>query len=204
MCKTFRQRRLIAACLLALACAAHAAPARRAQEMSRHPPTETATDEQLVERLAAKDYATADAAVDEVMRRGERMIPLLLKLRGDRRYFSGFLTRNPDSSTSIPVPSGNPKTDRWLRERGKFVTVEVAALYLITAIYYGTLEIAQSPYLTDLSQPEIKRRQANTKDVVSRAWKSTAEWQQRLDANGLAKLKAADDHPLKAASVRFW
>lgn len=201
MSKTLRRRRLAFAALLLFACAARPA---RAEEAGQGPPASAATDAQVVERLAAAEPATVNAAVGEVMTRGERMIPLLMKLKGDRRYFAGTFSNNVESSTSMPGPSGDPKLRRWLLESGKLVTVEVAALYLITAIYHGTLDIATSPYLTDLSLPEEKRRQANTKGVVRRAWKSTAEWRRRLDASGLAKLKAGDDYPLKSASVKFW
>jgi hypothetical protein len=201
MSKTFWRRRPAFAALLLFACMARAAPAPRAPEVGQSPPT----DAQLVERLAAPDTRTANAAIDEIMSRGERMIPLLMKLRGDRRYFNGSLSRgSEESSTSIPAPSSDPRTNRWLLKRGKLLTVEAAALYLITAIYHGTLQFADSPYLTDLSLPEVERRQGNTTGLIKRAWKSTAAWHGRLSASGLAKLKAADDHPLKAASVRFW
>lgn len=205
MSKTLRRCCLAFAALLLFACVTRMAPAPRAREMRQERPAGTPTDTQLVERLAAPEPATANAAVDEVLSRGERMIPLLMKLKGDRRYFNGSLARgSEESSTSIPAPSSDPKVNRWLLKRGKLVTVEVAALYLVTAIYRGTLNIADSPYLTDLSLPGFKQRQGNTTGLIKRAWRSTTAWQKRLAAAGLAKLKADDDDPLKAASVRFW
>lgn len=122
------------------------------------------------------------------------MIALLLKLKGDRRAFRGSLARDPRSSSFVIVRP-NPKKKEQSLEDGKLVTVEVAALYLITANYYGPLDTAQSHYLTDLSQPEVARREADTRVLIERAWKSTAEWYQRLNDSGLAKLRAADAPP---------
>jgi hypothetical protein len=162
------------------------------------------SDSEVIEELAAPNYKAADAAVDEILRRGVRMIPLLMKKQGDQRFFRGYLARTPHTATSVTVPFGDPKKDKKLLEKGELVTVEVAALYLITAIYYESLHIAQSPYLTDLSLPEIKRRQANKKNLIERAWKATGEWYQRLIASDLQTLRAAKDYPLKSADVGFW
>jgi hypothetical protein len=176
----------------------------RAQEMSKHAPAETMTDSQVIEELAASTYKPADAAVDEILRRGVRMIPLLIKTKGDKRLFSGFLARSSGTATIVFTPSGDPKQDKRRLKEGKFVTVEVAALYLITAIHYDSLNIAQSPYLTDFSLPEMERTKENTKKLVERAWKATAGWYQRLTASNITALRAANDYPLSTGDVSFW
>lgn len=200
-----RRRPALLAGIMLFACATQPAPAARARGATNGQPAVTqateATDAQLIERLASPDHRTADAAAAAILSRGERMIPLLMKLRGDRRPFSGGLTSSPSSSAFVFVPDGGEKK---ALEEGRRVTVEVSALFLITAIYHGTLSIAQSPFLTDLKLPEVRRRSVNSKRLVERAWNSTADWQRRLEASGLAKLKAENDYPLKAASVRFW
>ncbi len=122
------------------------------------------TDAQVVENLASQDMKTADAAVEEILRRGEKMLPLLIKKKGDLRFVLARLTRSKDVAQSIYLPLADKKSNERLLKQGKLVTVEVAALYLITAIYYNDLYISQSPYLTDFSVPKEKRRAANTKD----------------------------------------
>lgn len=196
--------RLTLTLLLLLASVLRFGGVTRAQEMSKDSPANVKTDLQLIEDLAASTHKPANSAVDEILRRGVRMMPLLMKMRGDKRFFSGFLARSSGSATIVFVPSGDPKQDKRLLREGKFVTVEVAALYLITAIYYDSLDIAQGPYLTDLSLPEVDRNASNTKKLVERAWKATTDWHQRLTASNISILRAADDYPLKTADVRFW
>jgi hypothetical protein len=176
----------------------------RAQDVTKQLSVETLTDSEIMEELAASNYKPADAAVDDILRRGVRMIPLLMKKKGDKRFFHGSLARSSGTSTLVFEPSGDPQKDKWWLKEGKFVTVEVAAIYLITAIYYDSLYISQGPYLTDTSLPETKRRAANTKKVIEKAWKATAEWYQRLIASDITTLRAAKDYPLRARDVRFW
>ena len=78
------------------------------------------------------------------------MIPHLLKLKGRSERFSGEGLGHPYSSQLIDVPSGNEE-----RDKGRVITLEVAALYVIYAIYHGSLSFAQSPYLTNLSKAPI-------------------------------------------------
>ena len=175
----------------------------QAQEPGRGSGAKTKTDAQVIEELAASNRQKADAAVDEIMSRGVRMISLLMKKEGDHRFFRGFLARNPLTATGVTAASGDPKKDRILLEEGRLVTVEVAALYLITAIYWESLHIAQSPYLTDYSLPVEKRKSRNTKSVVEKAWKATSEWYGRLTTSDITKLRAADHYPLRFSDVGF-
>ena len=162
------------------------------------------TDIELIEQISSAEWQQATAAVEEIVKRGERMIPLLLKKKGDKQYFRGYLSNNKMSATAITIPSGNRRNDEQLSKEGQFVTVEVAALYLITAIYYDSLSIAQGPYLTDLSLADEKRRMANTPKLIKRSWKSVDRWTLELNKQGMAALRAKKYAPLDDAEVRFW
>jgi hypothetical protein len=190
--------------LVLLGIAALFGSAAHAQEMKGRTTTVTKSDAQVMEDLTSKDRHTVNAAVDETIRRGARMLPLLVQKKGDKSVFVGSLTRNPESAKLVFGPTGDPKRDRKMLKEGEFVTVEVAAIYLIASIYRDSLRIAQSPYLTDLSLPDEKRRAANKEALIRRAWKSIEAWNQRLKSSSLEKLRSEDDDPLAAADVDFW
>ncbi len=155
-------------------------------------------DEQLLAALASTDGREANQAVHEIMRRGERMIPLLMRLRGDKRFFYGYGIYNPDSAwngTSIPVAGDNP-------DEGRLATVEVAAIYLISAIYYGTTEFAASIYLSDGTP--VKNDSFNTPERVAAAWASVEQWGKELEQKGLKKLQREDLAPLHYSKLHFW
>src|SRR5260370_151714 len=99
-------------------------------------------DEDVVAALGSSSSEEASRAVAEVMRRGERMIPHLIRMRGCRSVFFGAGLGNPQSSQLIPAKSvaGLPA-----------IPVEQAALYLIVGIYNQNLSFAESPYLVDLA-----------------------------------------------------
>ena len=162
------------------------------------------SDPQLIESLASKDIEVANAAIEEVLKRGERLIPLLIQKKGDQRFVLGRLTRSENASTIVFTPSTNSRRNSKLLREGKLITVEVAALYLITAIFYNDLYISQTPYLTDLSLAPEKRRSANTEEVVEKAWESTEAWFQKLEATGLEKLRKENEYPFRKGKVRFW
>ncbi len=132
------------------------------------------------------------------------MIPLLIGLRGDKKPFHGVLKRNSNFATEGYAPTGNKKEGDALIKTGKMVTVEVAALYLLTAIFYESLDIAQSPYLTDASLPARDRRAANTEGVVRKAWMGVDNWMVMLSNSSLSSLRKDNEDPLNNAKVRFW
>jgi hypothetical protein len=136
--------------------------------------------------------------VDEIVHRGDRMIPLLLKLKGDERPAFAALGHHLSATpTRIALTPADV-------EPGKTLTMEVAGLYLICAIYYNTVEFAQSPYLTDLRLPAPKRDGVNTPKLVARAWQAVDEWSKRLDHSTIAKLRSLKDDPLQGSGVAFW
>lgn len=113
---------------------------------------------------------------DETFKRGESLIPLLYGRRGNDGFFYSALG-NHRSSWLFPVPIGNKKND------GSYITVEVAAMYLISGIYNNDLEFASAPYLTDTSPVKsVKHNRFNTRGVLNEAWRSVEAWMEALQS----------------------
>lgn len=156
----------------------------------------TKSDSELIEALSS--YRGSVGVTDEIIHRGARMIPLLLKVKGDQRPAYGALGHHLSATpTRIAISPSDVVP-------GKTLTMEVAALYLICSIYYNTVEFAQSPYLTDLKLPAAKRDGLNTPELVARAWRSVEDWSKRLDHSTIQKLRALKDDPLHGSDVHFW
>jgi hypothetical protein len=156
------------------------------------------SDEQVSEALASLDASQANQAVREIMRRGERMIPLLMKLRGDKRFFygHGFFGRDSAwSGPSMPEAGDDPN-------EGRFATVEVAAMYMISSIYHGTTEFADSIYLSD--NTPVKNDRFNTPERVAAAWTSVEQWIVAFEQQGLKKLQHDKIDPLSYSKLHFW
>ena len=157
------------------------------------------SDEQIVDQLTSRNWKNSTEAVHEIIKRGERMIPLLLKLKGRKEIFVGHGLGSPNSasfSAEFDVRKGLKKE--------LIVTVEITALYLISAVYYDNLSFAQNPFLTDLTVPRDKRTYNNGNELVGKAWKTTEMWLEKYHEIGIEKLRLSKDHPLKGADVAFW
>jgi hypothetical protein len=131
-------------------------------------------DEQVVEQLASREPEEADAAVGEIMRRGARLTGLLLKHRGNQRHFAGTSLFNPRASILLPIPTEGfeiPESQKY-----RVLTVEVAALYLISAIQRGLLHFSQAPLLLDPAEPQGSRVIANMLERVARAFDAAEQW----------------------------
>jgi hypothetical protein len=156
----------------------------------------TKSDSELINALSIERESTG--APEEIVHRGARMIPLLLNVKGDERpAFAGLGHHLSATPTMVAV---NPSAV----VPGKTLTMEVAALYLICAIYHDTVEFAQSPYLTDLRLPVGKRNALNTPELMARAWQSVEEWSRRLDRTTIKELRSRKDDPLQGSGVAFW
>lgn len=170
--------------------------------------TQQPTEQELINQFLYDDSIEGGKAIFE---RGERMIPLLMKLKGNRDFFWPLGLGNPGAAKAwkLPVQGKGVKL-----EAGKtvydtdmdtdVVTKEVAALYLICAIYHKNLQFAQTPLLTDLSLPLEKRRDRNTKELVDKAWTAAEAWAEVMKKEGLSSLQAKHHDPLKGSYVAFW
>jgi len=158
------------------------------------------SDAQLVAQLESKDYGVSDAAAVSILQRGERMVGLLLALQGKTQDYAGSLG-NPRGSMSTVAPFQRGLTQE---QRERVVTVEAAGLYLISAIYAGSLEFASSALLTDLDVPAVDRRAANKAEYLSRGFESARRWSAALEKEGLSALRDRGENPLKSAHLSFW
>lgn len=179
---------LVAICPLSLGAGAGAARQAESRGMK---------NEELMSALRSHDRDVASRAAVEIVRRGEVMIPLLARGKGDKRYFYGYSLGHKNSSFLIPVPTGKQKDDE-----ASAITIEVTALYLISAIFYGDVEFAQAPYLTDGSP--VKGQKFNTRARVARAWTSADRWLKRVKEEELGTLREKKVAPLNDSGVRFW
>jgi len=154
-------------------------------------------DEQVIAALSSHDPEAAHQAVEEIMHRSDRMILLLRSCRGNRDFFYGYGLGHRSSGFIIPLPA----SDKELND-GSFITVEVAALYLISAIYYKTVEFAAAPYLTDGTPVEWQK--FNTPKRVEKAWDSTEKWIHTFRSEGIESLRSRHQSPLSDSKIRFW
>src|SRR5262245_34411984 len=191
----------------ALACAiisitfveiAQASPIPEWNEKARVISMQEKTNEQVVGMLQSRDRELAAQAVYEIMRRGEPTIPFLMRLKGDARMFQGRELGDPRSSISVPL-----EVDKGRVSRESIVTNEVAALYLISAIYYGNRVFA-SPWLVDASLPTEERKPQNSSYLISKAWEAVDNWVNELKKESLDSLKSKKFNPLKNSGVAFF
>ena len=155
------------------------------------------TDAELVATFQSKDAEKSYSAVREIMRRSDTMIPLLLQCKGNKKPFYGYGLGDRNSAFLMPLPTGNTK-----RDKDRIITIEVAALYMISAIFYYDLEFAAAPYLHDGTP--IKENRFNTVERVSAAWQTVDAWYERVKTNGIATLRSQRDSPLRSGKVHFW
>jgi len=156
------------------------------------------TNEQVISMLQSRDRELATQAVYEIMKRGEPMIPLLMSQKGDTKLFNGKELGDPRSSKSIPLQVVKNKVSQEL-----IITNEIAALYLISAIYYGNRVFA-SAYLVDASLPPTERRPQNSPTLIAKAWESVENWASELKKENLDSLRAKKFNPLKNSGVSFF
>ena len=156
----------------------------------------TKSDSELINELSSRRGGAL--AVEEILHRGVRMIPLLLKIKGNQR--PAFAALGHHLSATPTRVATNPSDV----EPGRTLTMEVAALYLICAVYHNTAEFAQSPYLIDVRLPAGKRDARNSPKLVARAWQAVEEWNRRLERTTIKKLRSRKDDPLHGSGVAFW
>lgn len=150
-------------------------------------------------RLDSRDRIQATKAVESLFAGGDRSIEKLMKYRGNRMGFLGYGLGRPESSCNLRVVA-SPETIR----NGRAVTVEVAALYLICAIYEEDLSFAHCPFLVDETLADEKKRHRNLPKLIQRAWRSVEAWSAQYQTEGMTKLRMLEDRPLKRGKLTFW
>ena len=199
---------LHATALLLLLCAA-TAPAQEAARRATAAPGATAaaplSDEQVVRDLLAADEAKATRAVGEVLARGGRMIPHLLKLKGDRRCFAGDMALGSHAGCSFRLQSDDRAEGCY--EVSSSSTVEVAALFLIESVYRGDVEFAQGATLIERDPADGQQRldvKMNGREVIARAWETVEKWFAEYGREGLEALRARDRGPFAGTRLDFY
>lgn len=154
-------------------------------------PFKNYADSQVVEFFTSEDLKESAAAAKELFSRGDRVIPELLKLEGNDNCFYGLRALGkrgePGSNDDVLSCVGEDK-----------VSVEIAALYLISAIFEEDLRYARRPFLhnndgDDGNSPENKKT----------AWKATKKWYEAVEQQGIAYIRDRSQWPLRSAGMRF-
>ena len=158
-------------------------------------------DTQLVEQLASKDHRVSNEAAATILGKGEPMVEPLLQMQGRKQPYTGSLG-NPRGSTTTVMPL--PGSSLTPEQQERVVTVEAAALYLISAIYAGRLDFANSPLLADLDVPPERRKAANKEEYLERGFASARAWWDTRKKDGLQALRDRGEDPLKRARLSFW
>lgn len=156
----------------------------------------------LVEHLTSSNQITVDSAIDEIMIAGGKVIPYLLKLKGNVNFFYGTKHLNPRSSMLLPVPMEGfaiPKS-----EQDRVITVEAVALYLISAIVHKDIHFARAPLLVDEMQLHSPKSPANTRDRLNRAYSAVLQWvhtyKYDIEENSVDKLP----YPLQGSGLSWF
>jgi len=151
-------------------------------------------DETLLSKLSSADPYEATRAAREIFRRGDRMIPLLMELKGDRTI-SQFLS----------LCRGDPQSSYFSARvhgvEGSWVTTEVVALYLISAIYFENPSFAGEPLL--LGSRPVNDYDYNTRKRIKKAWKASLGWYRKMQRVGIKELRKMNVFPLRGSKVSF-
>jgi len=161
------------------------------------------TDARVVKDLTARNGAAASRAAGEVRLRGARMIPHLMKLKGDRRCFFGDMALGSHVGGSFRLA---PANGRGCDGESSSSTVEVAALFLIEAVYRDDLEFAQGATLAQWDARGEQRTDVklNGRELIERAWADAERWFKEFEREGLDALRARGRAPFDKARVGFY
>jgi hypothetical protein len=197
-CRSLRNAPACVLISMALIGIAQAFPSHKSDKKAQNVSMQEKTHEQVVSTLQSRDRQLATQAVHEIMKRGEPMILFLMHLKGDTRLFEGEDLGDIRSSKAVPLQVVKSKISQE-----SIVTNEVAALYLISAIYYGNRLFA-SPWLADATLPRKERKPQNSSYLIAKAWEAVEKWTNELKKENLDSLRAKKFDPLKNSGVTFF
>ena len=155
--------------------------------------------DRLVEELGSEDSEVAANAAQGLFAAGAAAIPALFRAEGRcERFYAVDEAFHPVNTMQLRSSRGGgcAPDDQ--------VSVEVAALYLLEAIYEGRMPFTCSPMLSDLTKSPDTRTTEINKPLVERAWASAKLWLLLVQCSGLEKVRAAHQNPLDAGLVHFW
>ena len=153
--------------------------------------------DRLVEELGSADSQVAANAAQDLFAAGAAAIPALFRAEGKcERFYAVDEAFHPENTMQLRSSRGGgcAPDDQ--------VSVEVAALYLLEAIYRERMPFTCSPMLSDLTKhPDTTEI---NKPLVERAWASAKLWLLLVQCSGLEKVRAAGLNPLRFGLVVFW
>jgi hypothetical protein len=158
---------------------------------------ETMTDEQLYFQLSSTCSDNSDSAASQFLKRGEKALAFLLSKKGDKNLFFGSFYRTSETNPAdmILKPTNDMEYNKRLLKVGDLRSMEIAALFLINAIFHESLKFSQTPnlhYETSEGYPKV----ANKPKLIKKAWKAVDKWAKQLKAEGLAELRRKEIAPL--------
>ena len=163
---------------------------------------EPISDLHIISSLTSKNIQEANQAAHAALQRGISLLPQLLAYQGDRRIYAGTALLNPRSSILLPIEvAGFPIPES---EMERATTLEVAALYLISAIYYNKLPFANAPLLVDKTANRGEREARNRKEYLEWGYKSARQWFQECQKRGLEALRQERLDPLAYAKLSWY
>ncbi|RKZ42964.1 MAG: hypothetical protein DRR16_29095 [Candidatus Parabeggiatoa sp. nov. 3] len=164
-------------------------------------------EKQLLAFLTSEDDDKIDKAIKYLFEQGTKSLDFLQNLEGHKEFCISNLLGYAQWWCTAPIPReyrplGYPES-LTEEEKEKSITVEVVSLYLISAIYYGSLDFTGRPFLIDLNLPQNKPRRGNKDEYIVRGFYSARKWSQKCQEMGLEALREQEEYPLESENL-FW
>lgn len=161
---------------------------------------QTQSNQDIIKLMMSEDPKESVLASKEVFARGEQMIPLLLELEGNSKCYYGIKALGDWDMPGLVRESPSCHATSAYQ-----VTAEIAALYMISAIFNDDLAFASPPVLCDFSSEEKECAEGgNTPKRILKAWQATKNWNLSLQTKGLSYLRQENQEPLKNSGLAFY
>ncbi len=159
------------------------------------------SNEYLTTLMTSEDHGDCRTAISEIMKRGEAMFEFLLNLKGNSTFFPGDLG-DPNAAELTFMP--HPDFPLSESSKNKVVTVEVAGLYLISAIYFQRTDFSRIAVFRDLNIEQVSKSISNKKENVERAYQWVEKWVEKCRREGIASLREKKIDPLAGSNLYWW
>jgi len=167
------------------------------------------TKEQLLRLFTSEETEECAQAIEYLFKQGVESFDFLLSMQGNKEPLWANLNHPLSGTMTVMGFPSRFYASGLLPElsdenKEKVVTIEVASLYLISAIYHDKLIFAFNPLLADLNLPPNKRMAANKEEYLIRGFLSARKWVKKCQEVGLETLRQQDEDPLKNANLAWW
>ena len=166
------------------------------------------TNEQLLRLFTSEKTEECAQAVEYLFKQSVKSFYFLLAQQGNKEPLMANLNHPLSGAhTVVAFPSriyaSGVLPELSDEDKEKVVTIEVASLYLISAIYHDKLIFAFNPLLTDLNLPANEGIAANKEEYLIRGFFSARKWVKKCQEVGLETLRQQDEDPLKSANLAW-